>query len=179
MTGDTLPDAVVRAARSADLQRLGGLGALLVQEHHDFDARRFLPARSRTPDDYASFLGSQLDDPHVVVLVAEHDGQVIGYAYAAIEGYDYMSLRGPAAVLHDLIVDPEYRGRGVGRLLLNATLSYLTSQGAPRVVLSTAERNEAAQRLFERMGFRRTMVEMTRELNGLPTNQPSKSESDG
>jgi RimJ/RimL family protein N-acetyltransferase len=30
--------------------------------------------------------------------------------------------------------------------------------------LSTAERNEAAQRLFASMGFRRTMVEMTREL---------------
>jgi len=31
-------------------------------------------------------------------------------------------------------------------------------------VLSTAERNEAAQRLFASAGFRRTMVEMTREL---------------
>jgi ribosomal protein S18 acetylase RimI-like enzyme len=77
-----------------------------------------------------------------------------------------MSLRGPAAVLHDVIVHPDHRGRGVGRLLLNATLSYLTSRGAPRVVLSTAERNVSAQRLFERMGFRRTMVEMTRELDG-------------
>jgi ribosomal protein S18 acetylase RimI-like enzyme len=31
-------------------------------------------------------------------------------------------------------------------------------------VLGTAQKNEAAQRLFERLGFRRTMVEMTREL---------------
>jgi ribosomal protein S18 acetylase RimI-like enzyme len=156
---------IVRRATSADLGSLGRLGALLVQEHHDFDVRRFLPARNRTPDDYASFLGSQLDDPDVVVFVAAH-GEVIGYAYAALEGYDYMSLRGPAAVLHDLIVRPEYRGRGVGRLLLNATLSYLQSRGAPRVVLSTAERNVSAQRIFESMGFRRTMVEMTRELDG-------------
>jgi ribosomal protein S18 acetylase RimI-like enzyme len=37
-------------------------------------------------------------------------------------------------------------------------------RGAPRVVLGTAEQNEPAQRLFERLGFRRTMVEMTREL---------------
>ena len=156
---------IVRRATSADLGSLGQLGTLLVQEHHDFDGRRFLAARSRTPDDYASFLGSQLDDPDVVVFVADL-GAVIGYAYGAIEGYDYMSLRGPAAVLHDLIVDPEHRGRGVGRLLLNATLSYLESRGAPRVVLSTADRNVSAQRLFERMGFRRTMVEMTRELDG-------------
>jgi ribosomal protein S18 acetylase RimI-like enzyme len=169
MTNDRATGPVVRRAASADLASLGRLAALLVQEHHDFDGRRFLAATNRTPDDYASFLRSQLDDPDIVVLVAENDGGVIGYAYAAIEGYDYMSLRGPAAVLHDLIVDPEHRGRGVGRLLLNATLSYLTSRGAPRVVLSTAERNVSAQRLFERMGFRRTMVEMTRELDGPPS----------
>ena len=36
----------------------------------------------------------------------------------------------------------------------------------PRVVLLTAERNEAAQRLFARAGFRRTMIEMTREMEG-------------
>jgi ribosomal protein S18 acetylase RimI-like enzyme len=42
----------------------------------------------------------------------------------------------------------------------------LADRGAPRVVLSTAERNGAAQRLFELAGFRRTMVEMTRDLSG-------------
>jgi ribosomal protein S18 acetylase RimI-like enzyme len=31
-------------------------------------------------------------------------------------------------------------------------------------VLSTAEKNEAAQRFFASVGFRRTMIEMTREL---------------
>jgi ribosomal protein S18 acetylase RimI-like enzyme len=169
MTTSPLSSAIVRPARSADLPHLGRLGALLVQEHHDFDAQRFLPARRRTPEDYAWFLGTQIAEANVVILVAENDGQVIGYVYGAVEGYDYMSLRGPAAVLHDLVVDSEYRRRGVGQLLLNAALSELRSRGAPRVVLSTAERNESAQRLFEWMGFRRTMVEMTRELDDVPT----------
>ncbi len=178
MTTDRPADPVIRRATSADLPRLGSLGALLVQEHHDFDALRFLAASNQTPDRYASFLGSQIDDPDVVLLVAESDGGVIGYAYAAIEGYDWMSLRGPAAVLHDLVVDPGHRGRGVGRLLLDAMLSHLESRGAPRVVLSTAERNESAQRLFEHRGFRRTMVEMTRESNGPRTKgQSPESES--
>jgi ribosomal protein S18 acetylase RimI-like enzyme len=75
-----------------------------------------------------------------------------------------MSLRGPAGVLYDIVVDPAHRGQGVGRLLLDATLEALKAKGAPRVVLSTAERNEPAQRLFARAGFRRTMIEMTREL---------------
>jgi len=69
-------------------------------------------------------------------------------------------------VLYDIVVDPADRGRGVGRLLLDATLAALQARGAPQVVLSMAERNESAQRLFARAGFRRTMIEMTRELEG-------------
>jgi ribosomal protein S18 acetylase RimI-like enzyme len=156
--------AVIRRARSGDLSVLGRLGALLVEEHHAFDAQRFLPATDRTPAGYASFLGTQLEDPKAAIFVADHDGDVVGYAYAAVEGYDYMALRAPAGILHDVVVDPGHRGRGVGRALAEAALAHLRSRGAPRVVLSTAERNEAAQRLFASMGFRRTMIEMTREL---------------
>jgi len=47
------------------------------------------------------------------VSVAHDHEDVVGYACAEIEGPDYMALRGPAGVLHDIIVDPEYRGRGV------------------------------------------------------------------
>lgn len=164
MTDSQMPEPLVRPATSADAPSLGRLGALLVREHHDFDRRRFLEATESTPDHYGAFLGGQLAEPDVVLLVAEQDGRVVGYAYGAIEGYDYMALRGPAAVLHDLIVDPGYRGRGVGRALLTAMVASLTARGAPRVVLSTADRNASAQRFFERAGFRRTMVELTREL---------------
>ena len=160
----------VRRATPADLPSIGRLGALLVEEHYDFDPQRFLAARPETPAGYASFISTQLEDPDKAVLVADDNGDVIGYAYAAIEGYDYMALRGPAGVLQDLIVAPEHRGQGVGRLLLDATLEFFRSRGVPRMVLSTAERNEAAQRLFARMGFRRTMIEMTRELDDLSMN---------
>jgi ribosomal protein S18 acetylase RimI-like enzyme len=162
-TSDAGP--IVRRATPADLPRIGRLGALLVEEHYDFDPKRFLAARPGTPGGYASFMSTQLEDPDVAVLVADDNGDVIGYAFAAVEGYDYMALRGPAGVLHDIIVDPEQRGRGVGRLLLDATLAFFTSRGVPRVVLSTAEQNEGAQRLFASKGFRRTMVEMTLELD--------------
>ncbi|SRR6266568_1127095 len=164
MSADVPSGPSIRPATSADLPRIGKLGAILVETHHEFDARRFLAVRNRTAEDYAAFLGSQLADADIVIFVADDNGDVIGYAYAAVEGYDYMSLRGPAGVLHDIVVDPGHRGRGVGRRLLDATLAHLKSRGAPRVVLSTAERNETAQRLFASAGFRRTMVEMTREL---------------
>jgi ribosomal protein S18 acetylase RimI-like enzyme len=157
-------DLVIRRATRADLPLIGRLGALLVSQHHHFDSRRFLPATDRTKDGYARFLGSQLDAPEAAVLVAALDTDVIGYAYVALESYDYMSLRGPAGLLHDIIVDPERRRHGVGRALLEAVLEYVRSRGLEQLVLSTAERNETAQRFFAGMGFRRTMVEMTREM---------------
>jgi ribosomal protein S18 acetylase RimI-like enzyme len=164
-SGGRLNAATIRAATSADLPAVGRLGALLVRTHHDFDPRRFIAATPQTEHGYASFLGTQLEEPSVIVLVAERDGSVIGYTYAGVEGRDYMSLRGPAGVLYDIVVDPAHRGHGVGRALLDATITELKARGAPRVVLSTAERNESAQRLFARAGFRRTMIEMTRELD--------------
>ena len=156
----------IRRAAPSDLPAIGELGALLVRTHHEFDRQRFIPPTPKTARGYGSFLGTQLDDDSVIVLVAERQGAVIGYTYAGVEGYDYMSLRGPAGVLHDIVVDPAHRGSGVGRMLLDATIKALEVRGVPRVVLSTAEQNEPAQRLFERAGFRRTMIEMTRELDG-------------
>jgi ribosomal protein S18 acetylase RimI-like enzyme len=159
-------DAVnIRRAAPADIPALGRLGALLVRTHHDFDPKRFIAAPSGAEDRYGSFLGTQLDDPNVIILVAERGGEVVGYTYAGVEGNDYMSLRGPAGVLYDIVVDPAHRKQGVGRILLDATVDALKARGVPRVVLSTAEQNAPAQRLFDRAGFRRTMIEMTRELN--------------
>ncbi len=153
----------VRAASPADLAAVGRLGALLVRLHHEFDPARFIASTPHTEHGYGAFLGKQRDEPNSIVLVADDDNEVLGYSYSGVEGHDYMELRGPAGVLYDLVVDPAHRGRGVGRMLLDATLSALEARGVPRVVLSTAERNEAAQRLFSRAGFRRTMIEMTRE----------------
>lgn len=161
------PSAVtIRPATPADMPAVGRLGALLVELHHAFDAQRFMPATPRTRHGYASWLGSQLEERSVILLVAEREGEVVGYTYSGVEGPDWMSLRGPAGVLHDILVDPAHRGHGIGQMLLEATIAALEARRVPRVVLSTAARNEAAQRMFERAGFRRTMIEMTREQGG-------------
>ena len=153
----------IRPATRKDVSALGRLGALLVRTHHEFDPQRFLPATAQTEQGYGSFLGTQLGEENIVVLVAELGGEVVGYAYAGVEGIDYMSLRGPAGVLYDIVVDPANRRLGIGRTLLDAVLKELDRRGVPRVVLSTATQNDAAQRLFTAAGFRRTMIEMTRE----------------
>ena len=169
MNDRTDAGVIIRPARRDDMRAVGRLGALLVRLHHDFDPQRFMAASPQTEQGYGSFLGTQLSDPDVIVLVAERDREVVGYTYAGVEGVDYMSLRGPAGVLYDIVVDPAHRGHGVGRKLLEATVAALEARGSPRVLLSTAERNATAQRLFEHAGFRRTMIEMTRELGDKTT----------
>ncbi len=145
---------------------MGALGAMLVKEHHDFDSRRFIAPLPKLPERYGQFLSSQIDRPERIVLIADDEGEVVGYAYAGLEGNDYMALRGPAGVLYDLVVDPGHRRRGIGTLLMEAALEALKDLGAPRALLFTAEKNCGAQTMFERAGFRRTMIEMTRELAG-------------
>lgn len=159
-----MEETVIRRATSGDLPAIGKLGALLVRTHYEFDPQRFMRPMPRAEEGYGSFIATQLAEPDVVVLVAERAGQVVGYAYGGVEGRDWMALRDRAGVLHDVVVDPAHRHGGVGRMLLDAALTFFRERGLPRAVLQTAERNEEAQRLFTRAGFRRTMVEMTREL---------------
>ena len=156
-------NAVIRAATAADVPAIGRLAVLLVQAHHDFDRDRFLAVTPHTEKGYADYLGSQLGQKNSVVLVADLNGEIVGYAWGGLEGTDYMALRGPAGALYDIVVDPEHRGHGVGAALLATVIEKLMALGAPRIVLSTAVRNHSAQRLFEKAGFRPTMLEMTRQ----------------
>jgi ribosomal protein S18 acetylase RimI-like enzyme len=154
----------IRPGVAADEEALGGLGALMVAEHHKFDPKRFIAPRPDVPEAYGRFLVSQLGKPEKLLLVAERDEAAVGYVFGGMEGFDYMALRGPAAVLYDLVVAPAHRRGGVGTALLDAAFADLKKRGAPRVLLFTAYKNCGAQSLFERAGFRSTMIEMTREL---------------
>jgi ribosomal protein S18 acetylase RimI-like enzyme len=136
---------------------------MLVAEHHEFDPDRFIAPVPLLPERYGQFLVSQITKPGMLVVIAERGGEVVGYAYAGMEGNDYMALRGPAGVLYDLVIDPDHRRQGIGTMLLEAALEALSERGAPRVLLFTAEKNHPAQAMFGRAGFRRTMIEMTRE----------------
>lgn len=155
---------LIRRADPADVGRLGELGIVLMQTHYGFDQRRFLEPTQADATGYAQFLGSRLDDKDSVVLVAEHQSDIVGYVYAAIEPLSWKELRDECGFIHDLLIADPTRRRGVGTALLNAAIEWLRERGMPRVVLGTAAQNETARRLFEQRGFRATMVEMTLEL---------------
>jgi ribosomal protein S18 acetylase RimI-like enzyme len=157
-------DVQVRRATAADVPDLGRLGASLLRLHYSYDQQRFMAPGTSPEDGYSWFLGTQLRDDEAVIFVAERGHEVVGYVYAGLEPQSWKELREAAGFIHDILVLEAHRGAGIATALLDAASEWLKAHGAPRVLLWTAERNHAAQRLFEEAGFRRTMIEMTREL---------------
>ena len=159
----------IRPAEPSDLIALGKLGASLMRTHFEFDRHRFLSPDEGAEAGYGEFLGTQLRADDTVVMVAEVDGEVAGYVYAGVEPLSWKELRDEAGFVHDLLVSDQARNSGVGQQLLEAAVGWLRQRGMPRVVLWTAARNDGARRLFERRGFRPTMIELTLELDSRAT----------
>ena len=157
-------DVIIRRASVGDLAELGELGAALMRTHYAFDPLRFLEPGSGDNAGYSRFLASQLDEEGAAVFVAERQRRIVGYVYGAIEPLSWKDLRDECGFIHDLLVSDAARGGGIGAALLDTMVEWLREQGMPRVVLGTAAQNDGARRLFERRGFRPTMIEMTLEL---------------
>ncbi|MGC4123102.1 MAG: GNAT family N-acetyltransferase [Myxococcales bacterium] len=158
---------VIRSAQKPDLPALGRLGAALARAHHGWDPERFFLPEAGA-EGYAWWLGKEMKNKKAVVLVAVRGKKVIGYAYGRIEPRDWNLLRDKCGVGVDLMVDPAERGQGAGTLLGKALLDALTAKGAPFIVLQAASKNAKAQKLFRRMGFRPTIVEMTLSVGARP-----------
>ena len=95
----------------------------------------------------ASEFRSVLDSPPTIFLVAADAGQkaVLGYAVA-------LTVLDESEILN-IAVDPEFRGHGVGGLLLDAALAEVKARGAVAVFLEVRESNEAARKLYRSRGF--------------------------
>jgi GNAT superfamily N-acetyltransferase len=157
------PPFAIRRAEPRDLPAIGHFGVLLLRTHFEFDRQRFMAPRPDSEEGYAWFLGTQLDRDDAVVLVAERAGMVLGYVYAAVEPLSWKELRDEAGFIHDVFVDESARGLGLATALLEAATRWLAGRGVPRVMLWAAAANTSAHRLFQQLGFRATMMEMTRE----------------
>ena len=156
----------VRPARPGDLPAVAGHAATLVRQHHAYDPLRFMSIEP-LEEGYERFLRTQVDRDDGVLLVAVEprgDGEgVVGYLLASLEERDWSDLRDACGKIHDVYVHASARTHGVATRLVEEAVTRLETMGAPRVVLMAAWRNEEARRLFQRLGFRPTMVEMTRE----------------
>jgi L-amino acid N-acyltransferase YncA len=108
-----------------------------------------LEAEERTPAERAQWLGAH--GPRHPVLVAEGDGGVVGWAslnvFNARRAYDHVADL-------SLYVERDWRGRGVGRRLLEALVARARELGYHKLVLAAFPWNEAGMRAYGRAGFR-------------------------
>ena len=146
-------DLTLRPATPDDLDQLAPL----------FDAyRRFY----EQPGDVArasAFLHERLERGESTILVAEADGQLLGFCQLYPTWCSVAAAR--IFVLYDLFVDPDVRRGGVGRALMRAAQEFGRSAGAVRLDLTTARTNARAQALYESEGWQRDDVFLTYNLS--------------
>lgn len=88
------------------------------------------------------------------ILVAEADGQLVGYVkFGEVEIPEVDAEPGDGG-LHRVYLETAQHGRGIGRELVHAALSHPRLQAAPRVYLQVWEENRTAAGLYESLGFR-------------------------
>lgn len=125
------------------------------------DAKAAFIAAHLTPDHF----GEYLRDPMRRLLVAERNGEVIGYtmlvlpAEPATDPADRdvaaaVTIR-PTAELSKVYVLPEHHGGGVARRLVEATLSLAADEGAASVWLGVNQLNDRANAFYAKRGFSR------------------------
>ena len=84
-----------------------------------------------------------------IMFVARVDNQIVGLLTLAV-------FRIPTAVrawIEDVVVDSSARGHGVGEVLNNAAIAEAKRRGAKTVDLTSRPSREAANRLYQRIGF--------------------------
>jgi GNAT superfamily N-acetyltransferase len=152
----------VRRAVKEDIRQVAGLAVKLVVQHENYDSRRF--SRLYDEEQAGWYYGSQTEAADAAVLVAELEGEIVGFAYLQYEAKDYANLLENAAWLHDIYITEAARGQNAGKLLIEKSIAVAKELGADKLMLSVAAKNELAREFFERRGFRETMVEMMLDL---------------
>jgi ribosomal protein S18 acetylase RimI-like enzyme len=142
----------VRPVREDEMDEAGRVTALAYREFvrpGDTDWERYLDEIADVPT----------RAERTEVLVAVEDGRILGSA--TLEITTRVSPDAERALDPDeshirmLGVDPSARGRGVARTLMAACFDRARQEGKRRITLHTTMRMQAAQRMYESMGFRR------------------------
>ncbi|MHA1731879.1 MAG: GNAT family N-acetyltransferase [Promethearchaeota archaeon] len=100
------------------------------------------------------YMGKRLMEPVPGCFVAVDDGtgEVVGSIFCDI-------LRDPTGsqygYISNIMVEENYRGKGVGKSLLNAAIKYLTMTGVPRIWANVREEDAALVHLFGNSGFKK------------------------
>lgn len=153
----------IRLATEDDVPVIGQMWEKLAQFHNMLDSA--LPPAARGGGKvYARRLISRLSDSQTRVIVAENNGDLVGYALAVIvDVIPDMFLQENSGFLADIYVDDAFRRKGVGRALVDTVKSWLIENGIRSFEWYVAEDNVIGKRFWESVGGRRVMVRMRAE----------------
>lgn len=88
-----------------------------------------------------------LGDRNTHLRVAEEDGLVLGYSLSVLQWTLYAN--GPIGLLQELMVAPEHRGKGIGKMLITALIDEAKQAGAMEITVPTRR----AKDYYPRFGF--------------------------
>ena len=143
-----------RGAEPRDMPRLVALiGALFAIE----TAFTVDPARQEKG------LRALLASSNARILAAEADGEVVGMC--TVQLTVSTAEGGPSGLIEDVVVDRAWRGKGIGRALLDEAEAWARAQGALRVQLLADQRNRPALDFYAGRGWTLTpMVCLNKKL---------------
>ncbi len=98
-----------------------------------------------TPWSRYSFTHELKDNQFSHYLIARHLGKIIGYAG--------MWIVLDEAHVTNVGVLPEYRGEGIGELLMRSLIAMAKNRGAKKMTLEVRKNNYVAQNLYSKLGF--------------------------
>jgi ribosomal protein S18 acetylase RimI-like enzyme len=113
----------------------------------------------------AELLPEGPDTPGMLLLTADDpEGQPVGLVWVALD-----QPREGEAWIYYIEVNPEHRGQGHGRALLQAAEQQAVRHGATQIGLNVFGGNTVARNLYESSGYRTTQITMRKELSATST----------
>jgi ribosomal protein S18 acetylase RimI-like enzyme len=127
--------------------------------------RRLLPQLSPSaPIPDAEVVKEIVSSPATTVLAARGDEGIVGLLTLAV----FRAPSGLRAWIEDVVVDEGARGRGIGEALTREAVRLAGERGARTVDLTSRPTREAANRMYEKVGFRKRETNVYRyELGSL------------
>jgi len=107
---------------------------------------------SSVPEEvYQTTFARQLDPAHPerCCFIADLDGRAVGLVHAIWHGHNWRVE--DVCYLQDLFADPDVRGQGVGRALIEAVYAEADRRGTPAVYWMTQDFNTTARQLYDRI----------------------------
>lgn len=150
-----MPHAVIRRATPADADALSAIAKATFAETF---------GHLYPPEDLAAFLEdvyapakmrAELSDPAKAAWLVEADDEVVGHAFAGPCDLPHAEVTPRCGELKRLYLLKTHQRGGVGSRLLGEALGWLEAQGSSRLWVGVWSENYAAQRLYERHGFKK------------------------